>query len=209
MTGGNPKTGAPGWARQSWRSRFGWLALPLLALGIWQASTAFYLMGKAWLGQHLLDAAWERAAAGETDARPWPWADTWPVARLAAPDQQQDLVVLAGASGSTLAWAPGLLDGTGPVGEPGLAVVSAHRDTHFRFLEALAPGDALMVETPGRSPRAYTVLTTEIVDHRTARLPDPADSPWLTLATCYPFDAVAPGGPLRYLVHAAPAGSDR
>ena len=202
-------TAAAAWARRSWRNRLGWLALPLLALGIWQASTGVYLMGKAWLGQRLLDAAWERAAAGDTDARPWPWADTWPVARLGAPDQQQDLVVLAGASGSTLAWAPGLLDGTGPVGTPGLSVVSGHRDTHFRFLEALQPGDALTVERPGQPTQTYTVLTTEIVDHRDAHLPDPADTPWLTLVTCYPFDSVVPGGPLRYLVHAAPATSDR
>ncbi len=193
-------------AARSWRTRFGWLALPLLALGIWQASTGLYLFGKAWLGQRLLDTAWDRAVAGDASPRPWPWADTWPVARLSAPGGQDGMVVLAGASGSTLAWAPGLLDGTGPVNAPGLSVISAHRDTHFRFLGGLEPGDALTVEAPGQTAQTYTVLTTEIVDHRTARLPDPADTPWLTLVTCYPLDAVVPGGPLRYVVHATPAG---
>ena len=29
-----------------------------------------------------------------------------------------------------------------------------------------------------------------------------SDAPMLTLVTCYPFDAVVPGGPLRYVVTA-------
>jgi sortase A len=29
-----------------------------------------------------------------------------------------------------------------------------------------------------------------------------SDAPMLTLVTCYPFDAIVPGGPLRYVVTA-------
>ncbi len=48
---------------------------------------------------------------GETGApvKPWPWADTHPVARLIAPAQDADVLVLAGASGRTLAFGPGHL----------------------------------------------------------------------------------------------------
>ncbi|HEU4579859.1 MAG TPA: hypothetical protein VFS67_16480, partial [Polyangiaceae bacterium] len=31
-------------------------------------------------GQVLLRRAWAAARAGDEHARPWPWADTWPVA---------------------------------------------------------------------------------------------------------------------------------
>ncbi len=50
---------------------------------------------------------------------------------------------------------------------------------------------------------------SEVIDARHARLaPDPG-RPVLSLVTCYPFDAVAPGGPLRYVVTAEAAGDDQ
>ena len=39
-----------------------------------------------------------------------------------------------------------------------------------------------------------------MVDRSETRVLDAADSPQLTLITCYPFDAVRPGTPLRYVV---------
>ena len=41
-----------------------------------------------------------------------------------------------------------------------------------------------------------------IVDRKEARLSLADDAPRLTLVTCYPFNAVVPGGPFRYLVFA-------
>jgi sortase A len=38
------------------------------------------------------------------------------------------------------------------------------------------------------------------VDKSETRVMDPADAAELTLITCYPFDAIAPGTPLRYVV---------
>jgi sortase A len=38
-----------------------------------------------------------------------------------------------------------------------------------------------------------------VLDSRHDRLLIEADRPMLTLLTCYPFDAVLPGGPLRYV----------
>ena len=54
---------------------------------------------------------------------------------------------------------------------------------------------------PGRPPSRFT--TREIragIDSRTATIASAPTSTRLVLVTCYPFDAVAPGGPLRYLV---------
>ena len=63
---------------------------------------------KAELAQYLLlEKAWTRTLQGENQVKPWPWADTWPVARLQLPKYGIDLIVLSGASGRTLAFGPG------------------------------------------------------------------------------------------------------
>ena len=159
-----------------------------------------YLDAKAHAGQLLLHRAWSRMQANGAPAKPWPWADTHPIARILAPAQDVNLLVLAGASGRTLAWGPGHLDDSAPPGRSGNSVVSAHRDTHFRFLRNVAAGDALIVELPDGARRHYRVRETAIVDARALRIPRDTLAPTLTLVTCYPFDALVPGGPLRYVV---------
>jgi sortase A len=170
--------------------------------------SAFYLHAKATVGQWLLHRAWARENAEGSTAKPWPWADTHPIARLRVPAQGVDLLVLAGASGRTLAWGPGHLDDSAPPGAMGNAVLSAHRDTHFRFLRDLAIGDRLIVELPGGVRRDYRVRATTIADVRALRIPREASSPTLTLVTCYPFDALRPGGQLRYVVIAEAADAN-
>ena len=183
-------------------------AAALLALGLWQVSEAGWIHAKAGLAQHLLERAWAHSTQGERQARPWPWSDTWPVARLRVPRLGIDLIVLAGASGRTLAFGPGHHDGTAlPGAEAGNAVISGHRDTHFRFLGELEAGDELVIESADGSRRAYRVRGATVVDYREARLPVHTPAPRLTLVTCYPFDAVVPGGPLRYVVVAEAAPS--
>lgn len=168
-----------------------------------------YLLGKASAGQWLLHRAWARARATGESIKPWPWADTYPVARLTAPRLGADVLVLAGASGRTLAWGPGHLDGSAPLGDEGNAVVSAHRDTHFRFLRDIAIGDELVVELADGTQRHYRVRERYVADVRTLRVPRTAAVPTLTLVTCYPLDAIVPGGPLRLVVVAEGAAGPR
>jgi len=155
---------------------------------------------KAWVAQALLDRAWQHEQATGEVAPPWPWADTHAIARLRAPAQRADLLVLAGASGRTLAFGPGHLDGSALPGEAGNAIVTAHRDTHFRFLRAVATGEEVTVERRDRSVHRFRIETAYVADQRTLHLPRDSDVPTLTLVTCYPFDAVVAGGPLRYVV---------
>ena len=177
--------------------------LILLAAAAWHAGHAAWIEAKARLAQHLVRAAWQRTRAGEHEARPWPWADTHPVARLVVPGQRVELFVLAGASGRTLAFGPGHVDGTARPGEAGNAVVSGHRDTHFAFLRRLREGDAILVERPDGVVRRYAVSGARIVDRgQTWVASHDFDDTRLTLVTCYPFDAIRPGGPLRYVVTA-------
>jgi sortase A len=172
----------------------------LLGVGAWQLGAAVWIHVKARIAQHLLQRAWARTLAGAERVTPWPWADTWPVARLRAPAHGIDLIVLADVSGRTLAFGPGHAAATARPGATGTAVVTGHRDTHFRFLERVRIGDELIVETAGRPEARFRVRETAVVDARlaTVRRADGAAS--LVLLTCYPFDAIIAGGPLRYAV---------
>ena len=187
--------------------RFSAWAIGLLLLsGGWQAGHGAWIHVKAQLAQYLLQRAWTRTLEGERDARPWPWADTWPVARLRVPAHGVDLIVLDGVSGRTLAFAPGHASGSPVPGEMGTAVISGHRDTHFRFLAALKPDDEIVVEVPSRPAARFRVMDATVVDSRVAVIRT-ADGPALALLTCYPFGALRAGGPLRWVVTARPSTS--
>jgi sortase A len=174
----------------------------LLAIGAALLAAGVWLPLKAALAEELLNRAWTAARAGGGEVRPWPWADTWPVARLRLPPSAsaEPLIVLAGASGRGLAFAPGLLDGSALPGEPGVAVIAAHRDTHFHALARLALGDRFEIERADGETFAYVVTGIEILDTRTASLRLDALDSVVALVTCYPFDALVPGGTLRYVV---------
>ncbi len=178
------------------------LGILLVGAGLWQLGAAGTIHAKAWLSQVLLKRAWAETLGGAGAVRPWPWADTHPVARLQVPAHGVDQIVLADASGRTLAFGPGLLGGTAAPGPAGHTQLSGHRDTHFSFLEDLAPGTLLRLQRPDGAWRVYRVAGGEVIDARHARLARDGGAPVLTLVTCYPFDALVPGGPLRYLVFA-------
>jgi sortase A len=173
-----------------------------IALGAWQFAEAGYIHAKAWLGQALIDGAWARTLDGEHRAKPWPWADTWPVARITVPTHGKRITALAGGSGRTLAWGPGHVDGSVLPGQPGTAIIGGHRDTHFRLLERLKPGDVIRAEDRWGVRHRFRVTAKQVVDSRITRLDPDGVTPALILVTCYPFDAIVPGGPLRYLVFA-------
>ncbi|MEC7816110.1 MAG: class GN sortase [Pseudomonadota bacterium] len=174
---------------------FGGSALALM-LGLW-------IPLKAMVAQELLALAWAESQARQVDARPWPWADTWPVARLQLPDLGVSLIVLAGGHGESLAFGPGRVD-TG-LGDAGPVILAGHRDTHFRHLKTLAAGDPLRLQGRDRQWREYRVAGTRVVDSRYERLdPGALGRNTLLLVTCYPFDALDNRGPLRFVVEAHP-----
>ena len=182
-----------------------WIHRGLLALTLAAALTSLgsggYILAKAQVAQWLLDAAWTRTVSGATRVQPWPWADTWPVARLDLGPKGGRLLVLADASGRSLAFGPGHISATPLPGAGGNIAIAGHRDTHFAALARLTSGDPIRVELPDRT-LDYRVTATLVVDqHQTEILQDQGGDS-LTLVTCYPFDALVPGGPLRYVVRA-------
>ena len=179
-----------------------WAVACLLCLGFWQLGQGAYIPAKAWLAQGLMQRAWVRTGMGQARATPWPWADTWPVARLTARSGAIDLIVLAGGSGRTLAFGPGHLSASAMPGEVGNAVIAGHRDTHFRFLQSIEPGERLNLELSNGRKHVYEVVAVDIVDSRKGALRLDTDDAMLSLVTCYPFAAREAGGPLRYVVTA-------
>lgn len=171
----------------------------LLGLGAWQLGEGAYIFAKARLAQALLERAWARTLAGEVRVRPWPWADTWPVARLRLARQAEDLIILAGDSGRTLAFGPGHRFGTALPGEHGTSLVGGHRDTHFAALRELQVGDEAFVQTALGVWMRYSVTGTAVLPE-TAPIANITEGSVVLLVTCYPFDALAPGGPERFVV---------
>ena len=174
----------------------------LLAFGAWQVGGAVWINGKALVAQLLLERGWNArlAGQGENAAKPWPWADTAPIGRLHVPRLKINQVILAGASGRTLAFGPGHLSGTALPGSRGHSIVSGHRDTHFTFLRDLIPDDEVHIQRSDGKIVIYRVTGHQVVDARLATFTDTPDRSTLTLVTCYPFDALDTSGPLRYVV---------
>lgn len=157
---------------------------------------AFYLQAKALLAQHLISTAWQRGAVES----PWPWADTHPRARLQSPAQAVDLFVLDGTHDATLAFGPGWQRGTAN----DTVILSAHRDTHFAFLQDLQLGDELWLSERPRTTQRYRVAEITVVDSNDGPIAVDSNEPVLLLTTCYPFDALMPGGSKRFVVVAYP-----
>ncbi|WP_455370561.1 class GN sortase [Petrachloros mirabilis] len=174
----------------------------LLTVGLWQIGEGSWIYAKARFAQYLLQRAWSRTLAGETDVKPWPWADTWPVARLTVPAYGIDQIVLNGAYGRTLAFGPGYAESSAFPGSSGTTILTGHRDTHFQFLKRLRQHDEIIIETLAGKSIRYRILDSRIVDSRKASIKLDPEVDRLILVTCYPFDAIAAGGSLRYVVTA-------
>lgn len=170
------------------------LGLSLLGEGLW-------IKAKAELAQILLDRAFAESVASGKPVKPWSWADTWPVARIAVPRLRASAIALSGGSGQALAFGPGHLAQTPKPGERGTAVFAAHRDTHFRFLGDLKVGDEITVTRDDGITFLYEMTGADIVRWDQSKIDAGAQGYNLALATCWPLDGKL-GGPWRYVVHA-------
>ncbi len=174
----------------------------VLCLGFWQFGKGAYIPAKAWAAQELMQKAWRRAEVGHVRPAPWPWADTWPVAKLSAMRGDIELIVLAGGSGRTLAFGPGHLSASAMPGAGGNVVIAGHRDTHFQFLQNIELGETILFEMADGKNHLYRVSNLDVVDSRRASIVLDTDESMLSLVTCYPFNARGAGGPMRYVVSA-------
>jgi sortase A len=174
------------------------------AAGVICLAAGAWIPIKAWAAQLLIDAAWRREHTLSQIAVPWPWADTRPVAKLTLGEGRAatTLFVLEGSSGRNLAFGPVHDAASVAPGAIGNSVIEGHRDTHFKILREAKPGDRVTVEALDGSRSVFLVTDVRIVDSRRTRIVLDTNAALLTLVTCYPFDAISPGGPLRWLVTA-------
>lgn len=177
------------------------VALLLVLAGLVVAGQGVWIHAKATLAQILLDRAFAETLETGRAVKPWPWADTWPVARIDLPRLGESAIALAGASGQALAFGPGHVQDTPEAGDPGTAVYAAHRDTHFRVLRDVKVGDEIDVTRRDGRRVAFKVTGTRVALWDVSGIDPRAPGRNLVLATCWPFDATT-RGPYRYLVEA-------
>jgi len=176
-------------------------SLALALAGLVLFGQGAYIHAKAVVAQVLLERAFTESIASGRATKPWSWADTWPVARIEVKRLHASAIVLAGSSGQALAFGPGHVELTPDAGERGVAVYSAHRDTHFSFLRDVAIGDEIAITRRDGHVFRYRADGASVVRFDASGI-DPLIAGYeLVLSTCWPFDAVMPG-PERYLLHA-------
>ena len=183
------------------------VAALLLLAGAVLTGRAGYMHAKAQLAKVLIHRAWEENVQSGKPTAPWPWADTYPVARLRIPRLGYDEFVLEGATPRTMAFGPArLLSGAG-FGESGNLVLAGHRTSWFRPLESIAPDDIIEIEWLDRKHRVhdsrYTVAAIRVTDPQDVSFLTPTPDEVLTLITCYPFGR-SPRSPQRFIVRATP-----
>ncbi|MGA7807930.1 class GN sortase [Bradyrhizobium sp.] len=182
--------------------------ISLLALsGLLLFGHGAFIHAKAMLAQVLLERAFAETVATGHATKPWSWADTTPVARIAVPRLHASAIALAGSSGQALAFGPGHVELTPDAGERGVAVYAAHRDTHFRFLRDIRIGDEIDVTRSDGQTFRYLADATAVVRFDASGIDPEASGHQLVLSTCWPFDALV-SGPKRYILHATMIGAN-
>lgn len=112
------------------------------------------------------------------------------------------VLVVEGADDESLKAGAGHVKGTAFPGHSGNSGIAAHRDTSFRPLRFIQPGDDILITTPGGASH-YVVENTCIVTPQDGWvLRGSRREHALTLVTCYPF-FYAGNAPNRFIVRAA------
>jgi sortase A len=179
------------------------IAISIAVLAIYGAiliGDGLYIKAKAELSQVLLRRAFAAELRGE-NAKPWPWADFTTEAEVSAPRLGKHAIVLSGASGEALAFGPAWLANTPQPGDEGTSVIAAHRDTHFRWLKDVRPGDEIEVTRRDGKILTFKAAEGRVVPWDQSGIDPTAQGRHLVLATCWPFGATEPGS-LRYIVEA-------
>jgi sortase A len=138
-------------------------------------------------------ALWRKAAADPAPA---------PLAVLRIAKIQLEVPVLRGTDDRTLDRGVGHIEGTATPGAVGNVGIAGHRDSFFRGLKDVAPGDLIEVQTL-REKLEYRVVRTWVVDPGDVSVLEETSSPSLTLVTCYPFYFIG-SAPNRFIVRALP-----
>ncbi len=168
---------------------------------------SLWLPTKAWLSEQLIYHSWQQAKQGEKNNKPWPWADTVPIAKIQFSRLDRSLILLKGVDPTSLAFSAGIMHQYSTLDRKSPIVIAGHRDTHFAFIKEVQVKDIISLSDKYGRSHQYEVDEFLIVDGEHSELIIDPLSNGLVLITCYPFDALASEGSLRYLVKARLLGS--
>ena len=175
------------------------ILLMLTLAGLLIFGKGVYMQGKALLAQQLLTFAWARHLQDGKLHKAWPWADSAPFAQLTIAGRDP-LIILAGATGSNLAFAPSWMVSSMPFAQGGNSVLVGHNDTHFNQLKNIQADDHLLLSTYADSALFYQVVETKVVNEKDLSVLQNSGEELLTLITCYPFDSAIYNSDLRFVV---------
>jgi sortase A len=175
-----------------------YLAPLLLFSGIAVLGYAGFQYGAMLYQQRQLQALWRQQQRTNHGPDHRSAAEYGGLTRITIPSIDLSAVIVEGTDLYSLMIGPGHLVGTAQPGGSGNAVVSAHRDTFFRHISNLTPGDHIIIERDGRS-FTYAVEGFRIVKPNDISVTAPSNDNRLTLITCDP--AYYPGpAPQRLVV---------
>jgi len=191
-------------------------AAALLIVGGTLSIQASWLPAKAWLSQQLIQYSWQQSMAApnyqpksknnaikpQIAIKPWPWADTFPIAELVFQRLDKSIVVLNGGDPTTLAFSAGAIAPFNQTNTTKAFVVAGHRDSHFAFLQDIAMKDVISLTDAQGQTQLYQVENIDIIDASSGQLPLAADEASLVLITCYPFEGIGNDADERYVITA-------
>lgn len=189
----------------------------LLTAGCLLSLHASWLPTKAWLSQVLISYSWQQSIAENMMSehenqmkhssrniaiKPWPWADTFPIAELSIERLEENIVILNGGDPTTLAFSAGAIAPFNQTNNLTPFVVAGHNDSHFAFLENILMKDIISMRDQHGKSQLYQVEAIDIIDASTGQLPILANDSSLILITCYPFNNLSNNNDERYIITA-------
>lgn len=160
-----------------------------------------YIKVKAQFAQVLLEVAWKKQQQDLLPHKAWSWADGHPIAKLTI-NKYNPLIILTGATGSNLAFAPSWLASSAQFSDGGNSVIFAHNDTHFKVLKNINIGDEITIDSVDQQHYRYQVFQTQIIKETDLSVLAQSEQEVVTLITCYPFNASIINSDLRFVVTA-------
>ena len=155
---------------------------------------------KAKVAQILLNHAWQQSLKNGEGAQPWPSFDGRPIFKLEIAKHQVSQIVLDGTSGQSLAFGPGFHSESHLPHMNRTTAISSHRDSHGNFIKNLIVGDEIQLQDLHKEWHYYIVDDFFIINvHDQNQI---TNTKGLLLITCYPFNVITSGTPLRYIVSA-------
>jgi sortase A len=126
------------------------------------------------------------------------------IGELEIPSLAMKVAIVEGDSEKILRRAVGHLPSSAMPGDMGNVALAGHRDTFFRPLRKIGPGDAITLKTYD-GDFEYRVESVEVVGPSNIEVLRPTGSRTLTLITCFPFNYVG-SAPNRFIVRATQLG---